>query len=329
MPSMTILITGAAGFIGSNVAKKLLAEGKEVVGIDNMNNYYDVRLKEQRLSSLRENSQFKFFKVDIADPGAMETVFRDLPILTGIVHLAAQAGVRYARENPYSYIDSNIKGTTVLMEQAMRLRDAPRVVYASSSSVYGRNEKLPFSEEDRAYKPSSLYAASKRATELICDAYGNMYDIDLIGHRFFTVYGPMGRPDMAYWSFTDRIMKGEPITLFDGGRLKRDFTYIDDIVDGVVASVNLPKGEPQHRIYNLGNSSPVVVTEFVRILEELIGKKAIIKDEPSRPDEAIATYADITKAARDLNFAPRVDLRTGLSHFVDWYKGWIGSQAAA
>jgi UDP-glucuronate 4-epimerase len=319
---MTILITGVAGFIGSHVAKKLLEAGHNVVGIDNMNTYYQVALKEYRLEPLRKNSRFRFFKVDIADPAAMENVFRDLPLLDGIVHLAAQAGVRYARENPYVYIDSNLKGTTVLMEQALRLRDAPRVVYASSSSVYGRNKKLPFSEEDRVYKPSSLYAASKRATELICDAYGSMYDIDLIGLRFFTVYGPAGRPDMAPWMFTEKLMRGEAITLFDGGRLRRDFTYIDDIVDGVVACVNLPKAEPMHRIYNLGNSSPVVVNDFLAMLEELTGRKAITRNEPARSDEVEATYADISLAARELGFAPRTDLRTGLGEFVEWYRGW-------
>jgi len=319
---MTILITGAAGFIGSNVAQKLLALGHDVVGLDNLNTYYDPALKNARLALLQQNPKFKFFKIDMADPGAMNSAFRSMPWLDGIVHLAAQAGVRYARENPYAYIDSNIKGTTTLMEEALRLADAPRVVYASSSSVYGRNTKLPFSEDDRVYKPASLYAATKRSTELIADAYGAMYGIDLIGLRFFTVYGPMGRPDMAYWSFTERMFKGEPITLFDGGRLRRDFTYIDDIVDGIVASVLLPKAEPQHRIYNLGNNTPVVVNDFVAILAELTGKTPIIRDEPARPDEVPATYADITKAARDLGFAPKTDLRTGLGKFVEWYRTW-------
>ncbi|MGE3770609.1 MAG: SDR family NAD(P)-dependent oxidoreductase [Bdellovibrionales bacterium] len=319
---MTILITGAAGFIGFHVAQKLLDAGHDVIGLDNLNAYYNPALKEARLAQLQTNPRFRFFKVDIADPNAMAAVFRGMPWLRTVVHLAAQAGVRYARENPYAYIDSNVKGTTVLLEQVYNLEDAPRIVYASSSSVYGRNTKLPFSEEDRAYKPSSLYAATKRATELIADAYGSMYDIDLIGLRFFTVYGPWGRPDMAYYAFTEKLYQGEPLTLFDGGRLKRDFTYIDDIVAGVVASVNLPKAEPLHRIYNLGNNNPTVVNDFVKILAELTGKIPIIHDEPARSDEVEATYADITLARRDLGFEPQTDLRTGLSRFVDWYKTW-------
>ena len=321
---MTVLITGTAGFIGMHTALAVLQEGHDVIGIDCMVPYYQLSLKEDRLAELRRHKGYTHHHLDLSDAVAVEKLFAQLPAIDCIIHLAAQAGVRYARENPFSYINSNVMATTVLLENVRKMAKPVRFVYASSSSVYGRNTKLPFAEDDRTDEPASLYAATKKACEEIVDCYTHQFGLDCIGLRFFTVYGPWGRPDMAVWGFTEKMYKGEEIVLFDGGKLKRDFTYIDDIVAGVTACTKLPATGPQHRIYNLGNNGPVVVNDFVNMLAELTGKNPIARSVPAREDEVAATYADITRAANDLGFAPRTNLRTGLEHWIGWYKNYAG-----
>lgn len=323
---MAILVTGVAGFIGFHVSQALLARGEKVIGIDNVNNYYDPSLKEARLAQLAGNPDFSFHRLNIGDRQAMfDVLSRELDV-TGIVHLAAQAGVRYSLTNPYAYIEANVMGHVIMLELARLFPGLKHFVYASSSSVYGGNTKLPFSIKDNVDQPVSLYAATKRADELIGHTYAHLYRIPATGLRFFTVYGPWGRPDMAAFIFTKAITEGQPIQLFNHGEMQRDFTYIDDIVAGIIAILDKPpvdegkeKGAP-HRVYNIGNHQSEPLKRFVSILEEAIGKKAIIDSQPIQPGDVPATYADIEATQRDFGFVPRVTIDEGLPRFVAWYR---------
>jgi len=335
----TILVTGAAGFIGANLVKRILqdTESVTVIGIDNMNEYYDVRLKEARLSELNEDERFVFVKGNIADKELVCNLFEKYnPQI--VVNLAAQAGVRYSISNPDAYIESNIVGFFNVLE-ACRYHPVEHLVYASSSSVYGSNEKVPYSTEDKVDNPVSLYAATKKSNELMAHAYSKLYNIPSTGLRFFTVYGPAGRPDMAYFGFTDKLIKGEKIQIFNYGNCKRDFTYIDDIVEGVIrvmakapAKVTGEDGLPipPYAVYNIGNSQPENLLEFVTILqEELIRAKVLPEDYdfevrkelvPMQPGDVPVTYADTTALEREFGFKPNSDLREGLRRFAEWYK---------
>ena len=323
---MAVLVTGAAGFIGHQTCQKLLARGEDVVGIDNMSDYYDVRLKEARLATLADESKFQFRKLDISDPKTAEILLADYEI-DRIVHLAAQAGVRYSLVNPYAYIASNVMGHTVMSELARALQERGRMkhfVYASSSSVYGGNEKLPFSVEDRADHPVSLYAATKRSDELIAHCYAHLYRIPSTGLRFFTVYGPWGRPDMALFTFTKAILEGRPIQVFNNGDMMRDFTYIDDIVDGVVRVLDAPPAdEGTHApasLYNIGNHRAERLLDMIATLEKALGRKAEKQLLPMQPGDVKATYADIDAIQRDLGFQPSTPMSVGIPKFVDWYR---------
>ena len=322
---MAVLVTGVAGFIGYHVAARLLREGRRVIGCDIVNDYYDTRLKEARLARLAAHDGFVMQRVNLADQAAMAEVFaRHGQDITGMIHLAAQAGVRYSLVNPYAYIESNITAQVVLLEGARRLPKLRHFVYASSSSVYGGNTKIPFAVEDPVTRPISLYAATKRADELFGYAYAHLFQIPLTGLRFFSVYGPWGRPDMAAYIFSDAILSGQTIKLFNHGQMKRDFTYIDDIVNGVVAVLDhVPQagnGEPAHRVYNLGNSRVEVLADFVAILERLWGKQAITEGVPMQQGDVPESCADITASTRDFGFRPKVSIAEGLEHFVRWYR---------
>jgi UDP-glucuronate 4-epimerase len=320
---MTVLVTGAAGFIGSHVSRALLQRGTPVVGVDNLNAYYDVRLKEARLARLTGERDFAFHRLDIDDRDAVCALVDATPGLTGIIHLAAQAGVRYSLENPYAYVQSNVMGQTVMIEAARRAPRLRNFVYASSSSVYGGNTKLPFSVEDPVDKPISLYAATKRACELVAQTYAHLYRLPCVGLRFFTVYGPWGRPDMAAYLFADAIVAGRPIKIFNNGEMQRDFTYIDDIVAGTVAALDHPPaddGTPPHKVYNLGNNRPERLLDFIAIIEQALGQKAKRELLPLQPGDVPATYADIERARREFGFEPRTPLAVGLPCFIEWYK---------
>jgi UDP-glucuronate 4-epimerase len=316
-----ILITGAAGFIGSHVARALLARGETVLGIDNLNAYYDVSLKQARLSRLESEKQFTFRKIDISDRDGISSLAKEFPSIDRIVHLAAQAGVRYSLIDPYAYVQSNVMGQVVMLELCRRLKDMRHIVYASSSSVYGGNTKLPFSIDDPVEQPNSLYAATKRADELIGHTYAHLFKIPSTGLRFFTVYGPWGRPDMAAFLFTRAIIAGEPIKVFNRGEMWRDFTYIDDIVGGVVRALDRPAGgTPPHKIYNLGNHKSEKLTDYIAAIEQALQRKAIIQLEPMQPGDVQSTYADIEASRRDLGFEPTTPISVGVPKFVDWYK---------
>jgi UDP-glucuronate 4-epimerase len=320
---VSILLTGAAGFIGYHVADALLARDEQVIGIDNLNTYYDVRLKQTRLERLRIKSGFRFHQIDVADRDAMLALARGGTDVTGVVHLAAQAGVRHSLVDPYAYVHSNVMGHLVVQEAARLLPRLQHLVFASTSSVYGLNESLPFRETDRVDTPSSLYAATKRADELISHAYTHLFGLPQTGLRFFTVYGPWGRPDMAYYSFARAIAAGEPITLYDGGRLKRDFTYIDDIVAGVIGCLERPPqaGEAA-RVLNIGNHRAEEVTTLVRLLEECLGRKAVVREAPRPLADVVATYASVDAIAALTGFAPRTPLTEGVPRFVAWFRGF-------
>ncbi len=316
---MTILLTGAAGFIGFHVTKALLARGDTVLGLDNLNDYYDVSLKLARLAQL-EGPRFTFHKVDIADRDAVFGLIEGRNI-TQIVHLAAQAGVRYSMINPYAYVQSNVMGHVVMLEAARRLEGLRHFLYASSSSVYGLSHDLPFKETDRVDTPASLYAATKRADELISHAYGHLYALPQTGLRFFTVYGPWGRPDMAYFSFARAIMAGEPIALYEGENLRRDFTYIDDVVSGVLSLLDRPPSRPaEARIVNLGNNKSERVGRLIELLERELGRKAIVHCVPRPAADIEETWASVELAAQYAEFAPTTPLDVGVRRFVDWYK---------
>lgn len=323
---MPALVTGAAGFIGSHVARYLLDRGERVVGIDNMNAYYDVALKQARLALLEPRNGFSFERVDLTDEAAMNGLVERHGDIDAIVHLGAQAGVRYSLTNPLSYIDTNVKGQVILLEAARKLKGLKSLVYASSSSVYGANEKQPFSTEDRVDHPVSLYAATKRAGELVTETYCRLYGLPCTGLRFFTVYGPWGRPDMAYYLFTDAILAGRPIKLFNEGRMQRDFTYIDDILPAIAAAAGPRRGEPgQHRIYNLGNHKPESLLDFIAALERALGKKAKRELAPMQPGDVTTTYADIDSSRRDLGFDPKTPIGEGLARFAAWYREFHGA----
>ncbi|RUW26624.1 NAD-dependent epimerase/dehydratase family protein [Mesorhizobium sp. M1A.F.Ca.IN.020.06.1.1] len=318
---MTILVTGAAGFIGSHVCERLLARGDAVVGVDSMNAYYDPALKAARLARLSGRHGFSFQQLDIAESGALAANLKGT-LLSGIVHLSAQAGVRYSLENPRAYIHANIAGHLEVLELCRASPEIKHLVYASSSSVYGGNTKVPFVESDRVDNPVSIYAATKKADELISSTYSHLFGLPQTGLRFFTVYGPWGRPDMAAWIFTEAMLSGKPIRVFNHGEMWRDFTYVDDVVEGVIAVLDKPPaaGRERHRIYNIGNSQPVHLGRFIETLEGLLGVKAIREDLPMQPGDVEKTFADTSALERDIGFKPKVPIEEGLAKFVDWYR---------
>ncbi|WP_166041575.1 NAD-dependent epimerase [Sphingosinicella sp. YJ22] len=330
---MTVLVTGAAGFIGHTVARRLLDRGDTVIGIDNVNDYYDPQLKRNRLARLGEyQERFRFLELDFADWGALSDGLRGLDF-DRIVHLGAQAGVRYSIENPHAYVHSNLVGHLNLAEVA-RHRGSSHLVYASSSSVYGGNTNLPFSVDDRVDHPLSLYAATKKADELISETYAHLYRLPQTGLRFFTVYGPWGRPDMAMWIFTKAILEGRPIDVFGEGNMRRDFTYIDDIVTGVVAALDNPPPDDgaekaggsrgPHRLYNIGNHRSEELTKMIALIEQACGREAEKRLLPMQAGDVRDTFADISAIQRDLGFAPTTPIEVGIPNFVAWYRDYHG-----
>ncbi|MGB1547412.1 MAG: NAD-dependent epimerase/dehydratase family protein [Alphaproteobacteria bacterium] len=319
---MAILLTGAAGFIGFHVATALLQRGEEVIGIDNLNSYYDVNLKKARLAELEKQKGFTFAKLDIAEEKPMLAFGEGLQGVDRILHLAAQAGVRYSFENPEAYIASNVDGQLHLLEIARRMKGLKHFVYASSSSVYGGNTKLPFSVKDAVEKPISLYAATKRAGELMAITYSHLHDLPATGLRFFTVYGPWGRPDMSAFIFARLISEGKPIPVFNNGEMKRDFTYIDDIVQGVLAALDHSPGEGAHRLYNLGNHRSEPLMRFIELIEKALGKKAEIDFQPMQQGDVKETYADIAESERDLGFHPSTTIDEGIPRFIAWFRDY-------
>ncbi|HEY0266192.1 MAG TPA: NAD-dependent epimerase/dehydratase family protein, partial [Rhizomicrobium sp.] len=318
-----ILVTGAVGFIGAAVSHALLARGDRVIGVDNLSDYYDVSLKQARLDRLAAQGGFDFHRIDISDRDRMLKLAVEFPDITHIVHLAAQPGVRYSLENPYAYITANVMGQVVILELARALPGLKHFVYASSSSVYGANTKTPFSVGDAVDRPNSLYAATKRVDELFGHTYAHLYGIPSTGLRFFTVYGPWGRPDMAPILFAHAITAGAPIKVFNHGEMWRDFTYIDDIVDGVLRALNRPaQGTPPHAIYNLGNHKSEKLTDFIAEIEKALGAKAVMEMAPMQPGDVPATYADIAASTRDLGFAPATPIGVGIPKFVDWFRDY-------
>jgi UDP-glucuronate 4-epimerase len=335
MSDQTILVTGAAGFIGFHVARQLLVEGRNVVGLDSLNNYYDPALKEARLNVLREDSRFSFVGLDLTDRAAIKSLFAQyrFPL---VIHLAAQAGVRYSLEHPHAYVDANLEGFINVLE-GCRHTDCQHLLFASSSSVYGANTKLPFSVQDNVDHPVSLYAASKKANELMAHAYSHLYHIPATGLRFFTVYGPWGRPDMAMFLFADAIIRGRPIKLFNHGNMRRDFTYIDDVSEAVVRLMDRPpKGNPKWsvqepdpatstapwKIYNIGNNSPEELMHVVSLLEKEFGRTAVKEMLPMQPGDVLATYADVEDLAREVGFRPATKIEEGIARFAKWYRDY-------
>ncbi len=319
----TILITGAAGFIGFHLSKRLLESGVQVVGYDNINSYYDPSLKYARLDILKEFQNFTFIKGDLANKEDVESVFTDYkPAI--VVNLAAQAGVRYSIDNPQVYVDSNIIGFFNILE-ACRHHPVEHLVYASSSSVYGNQEKTPFSTSDDVSRPISLYAATKKSNELMAYTYSHLYGIPTTGLRFFTVYGPYGRPDMAYFSFTKKIIAGEPIQIFNNGDMYRDFTYVDDIVEGIMNLLEKPPAPDasgdRYKVYNIGNNKPEKLMYFIEVLERCIGKEAKKEFLPMQPGDVYQTYAEVDDLMRDFGFKPKTSIEEGLGKFVEWYRG--------
>ena len=336
---MQILVTGAAGFIGYHLSEKLLARGNRVMGLDNLNDYYDVSLKEARLERLRRQEHFTFVKADLRDRDALNKLF-EATRFDAVINLAAQAGVRYSLENPHAYIDSNIIGFTNILE-CCRHHHIGHLVYASSSSVYGMNGSMPFSVHDNVDHPISLYAATKKANELMAHTYSHLYNIPTTGLRFFTVYGPWGRPDMALFLFTDAILKGEPIKVFNNGEMQRDFTYIDDIVEGIIRVTDKPAtpnpdwnsrhpdpgtSSAPYRLYNIGNNNPVSLMEFIGAIEQAIGKKAEKQLLPMQPGDVAATYADIDALIEAVDYHPKTPIQEGIDNFIEWYMNHMGER---
>ena len=320
-----IIVTGAAGFIGRFVALRLLERGEEVVGVDNLNAYYDPALKEARLQALMDHPGFRLERLDVADAEAFAALVRNTAARR-VVHLAAQAGVRYSIENPFAYQHSNLQGHLSVLEACRHAGEVEHLVYASSSSVYGdRPAEGAFREDEAAEVPASLYAATKRACELMSGAYGGLYGLPQTGLRFFTVYGPWGRPDMAYFIFTRKILAGEPIEVFGEGRMARDFTYIDDIVDGVVGALDRPPPAGENRILNIGDSRPVGLMDMIRTLEAALGIEARKVMRPMQPGDVTATFADTSRLHALTGYRPKVKLEDGLPRFVDWYRGYYGA----
>lgn len=313
---MKILVTGAAGFIGSHTAARLLTEGHHVIGVDNLNDYYNPAWKQENLDSLTPNTNFTFYQQDILDYAGLDQIIKDHQP-ESIIHLAARAGVRPSIEQPLLYQQVNVQGTTQIFELA-RQHHIPQVIYASSSSVYGNQSKVPFSETDPCNQPISPYAATKRATELLAHTYSHLFGLQTIGLRFFTVYGPAGRPDMAPYLFTEAILTGKPIKQFGDGSTARDYTFIDDIVEGIIACLQLK--QPGSEIINLGNNTPVKLSEFIALLEKITGHKAQINQVEMQPGDVTQTYADISKAQKLLGYQPQVSFEAGLARFVEWYK---------
>jgi UDP-glucuronate 4-epimerase len=331
-------VTGAAGFIGSHTARRLLERGDDVIGVDNLNDYYDVTLKEARLGWLNAYERFRFEKLDVADRSGMEELFRRVKP-ERVVHLAAQAGVRYSLINPHAYTEANITGFLNVLE-GCRHNGVGHLVFASSSSVYGANTKQPFSEHDNVDHPVSLYAATKKANELMAHTYAHLYGMSVTGLRFFTVYGPWGRPDMALFRFTRGILRGEPIPVYNSGQMIRDFTYVDDIVEGMIRVLDQPAranlqwsgAEPDpassytsYRVFNIGNNQPVLLLDCIALLEECIGRKGEMDFLPMQPGDVVSTMADVTELERAVGFRPSVPLREGIARFVEWYKSYYGS----
>ncbi len=332
---MKILVTGAAGFIGFHVSKRLLSEGQNVIGLDSLSNYYDVQLKINRLKQLEAAAGFEFVKCDLADRKRMEQLFQE-NAFDRVIHLAAQAGVRYSLENPHVYIDSNLVGTCHILE-GCRHAKVPHLVYASSSSVYGSNTRMPFSVHHNVDHPVSLYAATKKANELMAHTYSHLYRIPTTGLRFFTVYGPWGRPDMALFLFTKAILAGEPIDVFNFGKMRRDFTYIDDIVEGILrVTEKIPRPNADwtgdapdpatsaapYKIYNIGNNNPVELLDMIEALENTLGQKAEKRLKPIQPGDVPATYADVDDLIHDVGFKPATPIQVGIEKFVAWYRDY-------
>jgi UDP-glucuronate 4-epimerase len=323
---VTVLLTGVAGFIGYHVAEALLARGERVIGVDNLNPYYDVRLKQARLDRLDGKPGFEFCRLDLEDRAAVHDLVQRNSDIDLVVHLAAQAGVRHSLIDPYAYVQSNVMGHLVVLEAARLLPGLRHLVYASSSSVYGANQELPFSETDRVDTPLSVYAATKRADELLSHAYAHLHGLPQTGLRFFTVYGPWGRPDMAYFAFTRAIAAGEPITVYDGGRLKRDFTYIDDIVAGVIGCLDRPPaGGTLARVLNIGNHRSESVGTLIALLEQALGQRAILRDAPRPAADVAETFASVEAIAALTGFAPITSLAEGIPRFVAWFRAWEGA----
>jgi UDP-glucuronate 4-epimerase len=325
---MSILVTGVAGFIGFHATKALIARGEAVLGIDNLNDYYDVALKKARLDQLSGSKGFTFEKLDLAEPGALADLFARHKGISHVLHFAAQAGVRYSLTHPESYIQSNIAGHLHVLEACRHADNFEHLVYASSSSVYGANETLPFSVEDRVDRPVSLYAATKRSGELMSESYAHLYRLPQTGLRFFTVYGPWGRPDMSAYIFTRAIFEGKPIEVFNRGDMKRDFTYIDDIIAGILAALDRPPGDdadtPPHRLYNLGNHCCEPLLRFIELIEKAAGKKAELHLAEMQLGDVKETYADIETSRRDLGFEPATPIDEGIPKFVAWYRAYNG-----
>lgn len=324
---MSILVTGAAGFIGMHVSTALLARGETVVGLDNMSPYYDVTLKRDRLARLSDQKGFTFVEADIATSGAVASLVTTHGV-TRIIHLAAQAGVRHSIDHPEDYIQTNLVGHFNVLEAARHADQMVHLVYASSSSVYGANKTMPFSIDDRVDHPVSLYAATKKSDELMSHCYAHLYGLPITGLRFFTVYGPWGRPDMSAFLFTRAILNGEPIRVFNHGKMQRDFTYIDDIVAGVISALDRPPvadaGMPPHKVYNLGNNTPEALMDFIAAIEAATGKPAAKHYEDMQPGDVPATYADIEATHRDLGFQPTTPIAVGIPRFVAWYRDYYG-----
>lgn len=324
-PSNTVVVTGAAGFVGFHVTQALLARGARVVGLDNLNPYYDPALKHARLAQLQSHPEFAFHQLDLADKDATLAAFAQAGHVTHVVHLAAQAGVRYSMIDPWAYVASNVMGHVTVLEAARRLPALTHLVYASSSSVYGGNTKLPFAESDPVDHPVSLYAATKRADELIAHSYWHLYGLPLTGLRFFTVYGPWGRPDMAYYAFAEAILEGRPITLYDQGRPRRDFTYIDDIVAGVLACLDNPSPRAARPpVFNIGNNRGEPVSELVSLLEAALGRPAIIQHVPRPASDVAETWADLTAIEAQTGYRPTTPLAEGIPKFVAWFLAYKG-----
>lgn len=330
---MKILVTGSAGFIGYHLSAKLLSRGDEVIGIDNLNDYYDVNLKKDRLALLTPNKNFHFHHQDVADRASMEKIFT-MYQFDRVIHLAAQAGVRYSIENPHTYINSNIVGFINVLENC-RHHGVAHLSYASSSSVYGGNTKQPFAESDNVDNPISIYAASKKSNELMAHTYSHLFKIPTTGLRFFTVYGPWGRPDMAMFKFTKGIIDGTPIDIYNNGEMHRDFTYIDDIIEGVIRindkinhasddhnNKNSESNSAPYRIYNIGNNSSVKLIDFIKAIEQSVGKKAIMNMMPIQPGDMQSTYADVSALEHDIGYAPKTQIAEGVEKFTIWYQSY-------
>lgn len=323
---MTYLVTGAAGFIGFHTCRQLLQRGETVIGVDSVNDYYDPALKEARLKLLAALPGFVFYRHDIADHAQMETLAAEHPEITRIIHLAAQAGVRYSLVNPYAYTRSNIDGHISMLEMARHLPHCEHFVYASSSSVYGSNEKLPFAVEDRVDHPVSLYAATKKSCELMSHSYSHLFELPTTGLRFFTVYGPWGRPDMSAFLFVKAILAGDPIKVFNHGDMRRDFTYIDDIVAGILEVAVRPHRGPgaPYRVYNIGNHKSEPLMRFIGLIEQALGIKAQLEFEPMQAGDVKETFADIGPLSRDTGFEPRTSIDEGIPRFIEWYREFYG-----